>query len=80
MIWYDIAPAGVDDFDFARDLLRDKKILVNYGSGFGPSGKNHVRIVFLPEFSTLKECYEDILDFKKNYTEPGQSKPKYMVH
>lgn len=69
-------PEGVTDFDFARDLLIHRHIQVNNGSGFGPSGKGHIRIVFLPDYDTLKEVYEKIIDFKMNFMENG--KRKYM--
>ncbi|MFC1732029.1 aminotransferase class I/II-fold pyridoxal phosphate-dependent enzyme [candidate division KSB1 bacterium] len=70
-------PEGVTDLDFARDLLIHKHIQVNNGSGFGPNGKGHIRVVFLPEYNILKEAYAEIIDFKMNFEENG--KLKYAV-
>lgn len=71
-------PKGVTDSDFVKDLLINRHIQINYGSGFGPSGKGHIRVVFLPEYHVLKEAYEKIINFKMTFREPGASRPKYM--
>lgn len=60
-------PEGKTDFDFAKSLLLETGVYVNNGSGFGPSGAGHIRVVFLPEFDVLKEAYRRLIEFKKEY-------------
>jgi alanine-synthesizing transaminase len=71
-------PEGVTDYEFAKDLLEKRAIFVNPGSGFGPSGKGHIRIVFLPDQDTLKKAYDQIIDFKMNFRDDNTGKLKYM--
>ena len=55
-------PEGDDQF--ARQLLREKHVLVVHGSGFGQApGTKHLRIVFLPDLTTLQRAYEGLRDF-----------------
>ncbi|QOJ78586.1 aminotransferase class I/II-fold pyridoxal phosphate-dependent enzyme [Infirmifilum lucidum] len=51
------------DEEFARRLLVEEKVFVVYGSGFGPSGTNHVRLVYLPPIEVLEEAFNRIERF-----------------
>ncbi|MAG18417.1 MAG: aminotransferase [Candidatus Diapherotrites archaeon] len=58
------------DKEFVLSLLREKGVLVVYGSGFGQKeGTNHFRIVFLPPEETLNTAFDKIEEFiKENYS------------
>jgi alanine-synthesizing transaminase len=52
------------DEEFVRALLREKHVLLVHGSGFGQApGTRHLRIVFLPDESTLQRAYGAIAEF-----------------
>lgn len=52
------------DEHFAKQLLREKYVLVVHGTGFGQApGTKHVRIVFLPDEATLMRAYQALRDF-----------------
>jgi alanine-synthesizing transaminase len=58
-------PGG--DEEFVRQLLREKHVLLVHGSGFGQApGTRHLRIVFLPDKSTLQRAYRAIADFLRD--------------
>lgn len=44
------------DLDFVLDMLNSTGVLTVHGSGFGTSGSNHFRIVYLPQESELDEA------------------------
>jgi alanine-synthesizing transaminase len=49
---------------FAKELIRQKHVMVVHGSGFGQKpGTQHFRIVFLPDEITLTKAYAGIADF-----------------
>ncbi|MFZ8854645.1 MAG: pyridoxal phosphate-dependent aminotransferase, partial [Thermofilaceae archaeon] len=50
----------VDDEEFARRLLVEEKVLVACGSGFGPAGAGHIRLVYLPPIDELEEAFTRI--------------------
>ena len=54
---------GMGDEEFTRRLLLEEKVFVVYGSGFGPSGKGHIRLVFLPPREVIEEALERIERF-----------------
>jgi len=55
--------AGSDE-EFAKDLLKEKHVLVVHGSGFGQAeGTHHFRVVFLPDEATLTRAYGGITEF-----------------
>lgn len=56
---------GIGDEEFTRRLLLEEKVFVVYGSGFGPNGKNHIRLVFLPPVEVIEEALERIERFIK---------------
>mgnify|MGYP000716385019 CR=1 FL=1 len=53
------------DKEFVVDLVRDQKVLVVHGSGFGTYGQDHFRIVFLPPVDILNEALDRIEKFVK---------------
>ncbi len=56
---------GIDDEEFTKRLLIEEKVFVVYGSGFGPNGKNHIRLVFLPPVEVMEEALDRIERFIK---------------
>ncbi|MHA1609017.1 MAG: aminotransferase class I/II-fold pyridoxal phosphate-dependent enzyme [Candidatus Njordarchaeales archaeon] len=57
------------DKDFVVDLLKEEKVLVVHGSGFGSYGKDHFRMVFLPPIEMMREALERIERFVKKVKE-----------
>ena len=54
------------DKEFVISLLKEKGVLVVYGSGFGQKeGTNHFRIVFLPPEEILNSAFDKIEEFIK---------------
>ena len=51
----DVSAAGVDDLDFALDLLESQSVSVAPGSVFGPAGHGWVRISLAAEESAITE-------------------------
>jgi alanine-synthesizing transaminase len=61
-------PPGRTDQDFVLSLLRDKGVLVVYGSGFGAAPEDGTfRIVFLASLDELNNIYDDVADFAEGY-------------
>ncbi|MFX0064955.1 MAG: aminotransferase class I/II-fold pyridoxal phosphate-dependent enzyme [Candidatus Hermodarchaeota archaeon] len=54
---------GKDDKEWVINLLRQKGVLVVYGSGFGTA--EHFRIVLLPPKNVLEEAFNKIEEFMK---------------
>ena len=54
-----------NDLDFVIDMLNSTGVLTVHGSGFGLSGSNHFRIVYLPQENVLEEALEKIDMFLK---------------
>ncbi|MFX0090509.1 MAG: aminotransferase class I/II-fold pyridoxal phosphate-dependent enzyme [Candidatus Hodarchaeota archaeon] len=52
---------GKNDVEWVINLLKQKEVLVVYGSGFGKS--EHFRIVLLPPKDTLEEAFDRIEDY-----------------
>lgn len=52
-----------DDEQFAYDLLRAKKLLVNHGTGFNIDTPDHFRLVTLPPVEMLEDAVGRIADF-----------------
>lgn len=59
---------SLDDEEFAKRLLLEEKVFVVYGSGFGPLGSKHMRIVYLPPIEVLEESFTRIERFMKRYS------------
>jgi len=53
------------DFQFVIDLLKEEKVLIVHGSGFGSMGVNHFRAVFLPPIEIQEEAYNRLENFVK---------------
>ena len=51
-----------DDEQFAYDLLRSKKLLVNHGTGFNYPEPDHLRLVTLPPVDLLEDAVDRIAD------------------
>jgi alanine-synthesizing transaminase len=56
-----------DDVKFMLDLLRDKHLLLNHGTGFNLKEPDHFRLVFLPDKETLTEVISRLGKFLDNY-------------
>lgn len=65
--WHVAAPGGTfflwlrvggDDEAFARDLLAERGVAVSAGSGFGPSGRGHVRLSLVHDEAVLLRALE----------------------
>jgi alanine-synthesizing transaminase len=56
-----------NDVEFALGLLKMKKILITYGTGFNWDKPDHFRIVYLPNLEQLAEAMEGIEDYLKLY-------------
>ena len=54
------------DLQFVIDMLNSTGVLTVHGSGFGTSGSNHFRIVYLPHENLLEEAMDKIDSFLKN--------------
>jgi alanine-synthesizing transaminase len=53
------------DLEFVIEMLNSTGVLTVHGSGFGTSGSNHFRVVYLPEESILEEAMDKIDLFLK---------------
>ncbi len=56
-----------NDEQFALDLLREKKILLTYGTGFNWPEPDHFRVVYLPDIRTLDVAMTSLKDFLSTY-------------
>jgi len=57
-----------NDEEFVGELLKETGVLVVHGSGFDPTyGKNHFRMVFLPEERILEQAFDAIENFMKQH-------------
>ena len=55
--------AYATDKDWVLGLLKEEKVLVVHGSGFGQSAAGHFRTVILPPPETLNEAFDRIIRF-----------------
>ncbi len=55
-----------NDKGFVLDLLRQEKVLLVHGSGFGHYGQDHFRLVYLPPIPILSEALDRIERFVRN--------------
>ena len=61
-------PPGRTDEDYVLALLRATGVLCVYGSGFGmPAGDGYMRIVFLASPDDLRDIYQLVADFTRDY-------------
>ncbi len=61
-----IRNTGMGDIEFAKRLLKEKKVAVVPGSAFGLKGNDHIRISYASRMSDLREACLRIEDFLKN--------------
>jgi aspartate/methionine/tyrosine aminotransferase len=54
-----------DDKDFIFSILNDIGLLFVHGSGFGPSGKNHFRSVFLADEDKINKGFDMLHNYLK---------------
>lgn len=64
-IFPDISFVGIDDWEFATQLLNDKHLAVVPGSAFSEHGKGHIRISFASSLETLEEGMDRLESFVK---------------
>lgn len=62
-LWIDISRSGLESRDFAQRLLNEKKLAVCPGDGFGPSGRDHIRITVAGSSNRLEEGIDRFLAF-----------------
>ena len=61
-------PPGRTDEEYVLALLRATGVLCVYGSGFGmPAGDGFMRIVFLASPDDLRDIYQLVADFTRDY-------------
>ena len=53
------------DEQFMLDLFKEKDVLFNLGSGYGPSGFGHFRLLLLPEQKIIDEALDKLEEFLK---------------
>jgi aspartate/methionine/tyrosine aminotransferase len=62
-LWVPIGDLERGGRAFAKQLLREKRVLVSPGELFGPSGSGHVRISYATEDGRLREGLNRLADF-----------------
>ena len=55
--------SGLDDEQFAEELLREEKVGVVPGRAFGPSGIGHVRVCYATAYEQIVEAMDRIERF-----------------
>jgi len=61
--WVPVNQLGMSGREFARQLIQSKRVLVNPGEPFGPSGEDHVRISYATEDGRLREGLQRLTEF-----------------
>jgi aminotransferase len=56
---------GLDDEQFAQELLREEHVAVVPGSAFGPSGAGHVRACYATAYEEIVEAMDRMERFVK---------------
>jgi len=65
-LWIDISRSGIESKVFAHRLLAEANVAVCPGDGFGPSGKDHIRVTVAGSSDRLNEGIARILSFSEN--------------
>lgn len=65
-LWINISSSGLESNVFANRLLLEAKVAVCPGDGFGPSGKDHIRVTVAGSSDRLNEGIERFLSFSAN--------------
>lgn len=76
--WVAVDSLGLTGRQFARELLVSKRVLVQAGDLFGPSGKNFVRISFATESGRLAEGLNRLVKFVEELRPKGAAVPNSM--
>jgi len=53
------------DEEFMLELVKEENVIFNLGSGYGPSGFGHFRLLLLPEQKIIDEALKKLEDFLK---------------
>jgi len=53
------------DEEFMLELVKEENVIFNLGSGYGPSGFGHFRLLLLPEQKIIDEALKKLDDFLK---------------
>ncbi len=64
-----IEGTGMDDNTFAEQLLREERVAVIPGRGFGPSGKGFVRMSYATAYEKIEAALERIARFVQRHRE-----------
>ena len=67
------AATGMDDEQFAQELLREEHVAVVPGSAFGPSGAVHVRACYATAYEQIVEAMDRMERFVKRRREAAAS-------
>lgn len=55
-VFCSIKPTGLDEIEFANQLLKREKVAVVPGTAFGPKGEGYIRISYASSMENLKEA------------------------
>lgn len=61
--WIPVSHLGLTGRAFSKELLQSKRVLVNPGEPFGPSGEDFVRLSYATEEGRLREGLQRISEF-----------------
>jgi aspartate/methionine/tyrosine aminotransferase len=65
--WINVAAFGLTGKQFSQDLMTAKRVLVNPGEPFGPSGSDYIRISFAAEEGRLREGIARVVEFVREW-------------
>jgi aminotransferase len=66
----DVTATGLDDEQFAEQLLHETKVGVVPGRAFGPSGEGHVRVCYATAYEEIVEAMDRIERFVRARRQP----------
>lgn len=61
--WVPVSHLGLTGREFARQLLVARRVLVNPGEPFGPSGEDHIRLSYATDEGRLREGIQRLAEF-----------------
>lgn len=65
--WVPVNHLGMTGREFARRFLLSRRVLVNPGEPFGPSGENHIRLSYATEEGRLREGMQRLAEFMDEF-------------
>jgi aspartate/methionine/tyrosine aminotransferase len=71
--WVPVGEFAHSGRDFARELLKEKNVLVSPGDLFGPHGENHIRVSYAAEDGRLREGVARLVDLVRTKKERRQN-------